>query len=74
VEADANCRRIEELTRRHLHEGARDESGWDILYVDPADDRFWELTYPDSGVQGGGPPRLACLIRDKAADKYGDEI
>jgi hypothetical protein len=74
VEADENCRRIEELTQRYLHEIARDPSGWDTLYVDPSDGRFWELTYPDSESHGGGPPRLECLPRDQAREKYGDVI
>lgn len=74
VEADDGCRRIEELTERYLHEVARDESGWDTLYVDPSDRRYWELTYPDSESHGGGPPRLACLSGDEAREKYGDVI
>lgn len=74
MEADENCRRIEELTQVYLHEVARDESGWDVLYIDSADGRFWELTYPDSESHGGGPPRLAWLSRDQAKEKYGDVI
>lgn len=72
LEADENCNRIEDLTQGYLHEIARHESGWDVLYVDPGDGRFWELTHPDSESHGGGPPRLACVSRDEATEKYGD--
>ena len=74
MEADECCRRIEDLTQRYLHEVSRDESGWDTLYVDPSDGRYWELTYPDSASHGGGSPILACLSRDEARRKYGDLI
>jgi hypothetical protein len=48
-----------------------DPSGWDTLYRDPNDGRLWELTFPDSDSEGGGPPRLACLDVDAAREKYG---
>jgi hypothetical protein len=32
-----------------------DQSGWDALYVDPATGKFWELTYPQGHLHGGGP-------------------
>jgi len=69
---DANTERIEELTRDYLRELKRDASGWDVLYVDPNDGRYWELSYPDSSVSGGGPPSLKYLSRDDVRKKYGD--
>jgi len=70
VEADEICRRIEELTSTVLHEMARDSSGWDVLYVDPEDGRYWELIYPASEEHGGGPPRLTCVSKQEASEKY----
>jgi len=72
--ADETCQRISDLTQRHLVELGRDPSGWDVLYRDPNDGRFWELTYPQSELQGGGPPQLRCLPADKAKLKYGDVV
>jgi hypothetical protein len=74
IEADENCSRIRKLTQSHLHEVARDESGWDLLYVDPSDGRYWELTYPDSHLHGGGPPKLTCISREHARSKYGSSV
>ena len=63
---DATCKRIEHLITEELQEIARDPSGWDVLYIDPNDSRFWELTYPQSEMHGGGPPRLRYLPPDEA--------
>jgi hypothetical protein len=70
VQADGNCRRIQALLSEHLHLLGRDASGWDQLYVDPDDDRYWELTYPESELHGGGPPLLQCLTEEEAREKY----
>jgi hypothetical protein len=68
--ADEVCARIEDLTRSYLRELARDASGWDTLYMDPNDGRFWERIYPE-GHQGGGPPELRHLASGLAKEKYG---
>jgi hypothetical protein len=70
VIADACCQRIIDLTKKHLIEMCRDESGWDALYQDPADGRLWELIYPSSEMQGGGPPELRWLSNNAATRKY----
>jgi hypothetical protein len=43
---------------------------WEILYRDPVDSRYWELTYPQGGMQGGGPTRLHVLSLEFAEAKY----
>lgn len=69
---DQRCQRIEALIQSHLVVVGRDGSGWDILYRDPKDGRFWELTYPQSEMQGGGPPQLRCVEASAVAMKYRD--
>jgi hypothetical protein len=39
---------------------------WTILFRDPEDDRYWELTYPKGELQGAGPQRLTALSPEKA--------
>jgi hypothetical protein len=68
---DETCDRINELVRSHLRKLGHDASGWEVLYRDPDDGRLWELTYPQSELQGGGPPQLRCLRLDEARKKYG---
>jgi Immunity protein 27 len=67
---DQDAQRIEVLVREHLKPIAVSSSGWEKLFQDPADGRFWELTYPDSNLHGGGPPKLAAVIEEEARRKY----
>jgi hypothetical protein len=71
VVGDATCERIERLVSRHLVEVARSTDGWSTLFQDPSDDRFWERTFPQGDVHGGGPPMLSCISRREADQKYG---
>lgn len=71
VVVDEACERIEVLTQSHLVQVGQDGSGWDTRYRDPNDGRFWELTYPQSDIHGGGPPQLRCVAASKASAKYG---
>jgi hypothetical protein len=72
VQGDEVTNRIEWLISDLLDKiGPSVESGgWDILYRDPGDGRYWELTYPEGYKHGGGPPRLTCLSQAVAKRKY----
>jgi len=72
VEGDETCQRIKWLVAENLQKVTTDASGWDVLYRDPADDRYWELTYPQSEMHGGGPPRLTNLSPEQVQAKYGN--
>lgn len=74
VEEDQICKRIADLVKNHLIEVGHDQSGWDTLFRDPGDGRFWELVYPQSQLQGGGPPQLRCLSADEVKSKYAFEL
>jgi hypothetical protein len=69
--ANSVAKRIDYLVSHNLKEIGQRNGGWDILYRDPKDGRFWELTYPDSHMQGGGPPRLSCLSPQQVSELYG---
>jgi hypothetical protein len=47
---------------------------WTVLYLDAKDGRYWELSYPQSGLHGGGPPRLCVISRDDVCAKYGVRV
>ncbi|RYE26746.1 MAG: hypothetical protein EOP45_03375 [Sphingobacteriaceae bacterium] len=68
--ADEQSLRIERLIANYLTKIKTDYSGWDTLYRDPDDGRYWELIYPKSEMQGGGPPSLILLSDDQASNKY----
>jgi len=73
VHGDAVCERIEWLLSQHLQKitDSPDGGGWETLYRDPDDGRYWERTYPRGELHGGGPPQLTCLTADDAKQKYG---
>ena len=70
IRADAVAARIKALTDNHLTKVTVNEGGWETLYQDPTDLRFWELTHPHSEMHGGGPPMLRCLSAEEAHAKY----
>jgi immunity protein 27 of polymorphic toxin system len=71
VVGDETSRRIGHLIADSLVKIASSPDGWTILYQDPQDGRLWELTYPQSGSHGGGPPRLTYITGEDAALRYG---
>jgi hypothetical protein len=51
AEIDAALAKLERL--------GHDQSGWETLYRDPGTGSFWEITYPQSRMHGGGPRQLS---------------
>jgi len=70
VVADDTTKRIEWLLDNCLIKIATDYSGWENLYVDPNDKRYWQLMYPQGEMQGGGPPALVNISEEEARKKY----
>jgi hypothetical protein len=68
---DNNCRRISSLVKSDLQLVATSKDGWEKLYRDPQDGRYWEFTYPQSEMHGGGPPALVLIRSESAREKYG---
>lgn len=70
MSGDPVTQRIGWLISNQLEKITTDISGWDVLYKDNSDQRFWELTYRSTEMQGGGPPNLTCILKEKAKLKY----
>jgi hypothetical protein len=64
-------RRIFWLVSRRLTALGHASGGWDQLYLDPRDGRYWELTFPQGSLHGGGPRLLTCVDAIVAREKYG---
>ena len=64
ISQDEACDRIEWLTSSVLEKISVDSENWTATYRDPDDGRFWVLSYPQSHMQGGGPPRLDLAKSD----------
>lgn len=58
VVADANCKRIDYLIHHYFTKVKTSPDGWFAVYQDPDTTFYWELSYPQSELQGGGPPKL----------------
>jgi len=50
---------IQDLIQNHLKRIADREGGWTVLYRDPSENSYWELTFPNGEMHGGGPRKLA---------------
>jgi len=72
VREDETCKRIKALVNNHLTEIGSTMSGWKMLFIDPDDNRYWELSYPQGNLHGGGPPCLINLDKDYAFKEYGN--
>lgn len=72
VRGDPVCERIRWLAAHHLRKitVSPQYGAWETLFQDPDDGRYWEQTYPQSEMQGGGPPALKYLSAEQARTKY----
>lgn len=72
VIGDENENRIQWLIDNHLQQVAFSpvSGAWETLFKDPDDGRYWERTYPHSGMHGGGPLQLIYLTPEQAEEKY----
>lgn len=68
---DDVCKRIDYLVSSVLEELGVNELNWSVLYKDPNDQRYWELTFPESSLHGGGPPELKVIDPIVAKRRYG---
>lgn len=69
--SNATVMRIESLIKGELKKIAVTNGGWETLYQDPQDGRYWELFFPHSEMHGGGPPSLRVIDDQTAGPKYG---
>ncbi len=70
LEEDEVSRRINDLISGYLTKITIDNSGWYILYQDESDGRYWELSYEQGELQGGGPPTLTCISLGDIKKRY----
>jgi hypothetical protein len=72
IKKDSICERIDWLIENQLVKLAvsKEYGDWESLFQDPSDNRYWERTYPQSELHGGGPPMLKCLDENEAKEKY----
>jgi hypothetical protein len=70
IRPDEVLSRIRYLVDTQLERLGTDETGWDALFLDPSDGRYWELVYPQGEMHGGGPASIVNLTKEQAMRKY----
>jgi immunity protein 27 of polymorphic toxin system len=65
-------RSIREAVQNRLTKIAARDGGWTILYRDPTDGSYFELTFPQGEMQGGGPARLSRIEVEQVRRHYPD--
>ena len=70
VQADSMCERIENLIDSCLERLGADRNGSRELFRDPQDSSLWELSFPQGGLQGEGPPQLRALSPTEAEEEF----
>lgn len=68
--AGPSVMRIRALVNEELEKVGSASGGWETLYRDRRDGRFWELHYPQGEMHGGGPESLRLIDIADAAHKY----
>jgi hypothetical protein len=63
VIGDDNSQRIEWLTKYQLKKVSTTDGGWTTIYQDIHDGRYWQHSYPQSELHGGGPPMLEHITQ-----------
>jgi hypothetical protein len=70
VVGDEAEKQIQDLIQNHLTRLAVRDGGWTVLYRDPSDNTYWELTFPNSEWHGGGPMKLTRLEAPRLRELY----
>lgn len=70
ISIDSITERIEYLIFNCLKKIQDSSDGWDMLYKDPNDSRYWELVYIESESHGGGAPTLRLISKERIEEKY----
>lgn len=60
IVADSNCDLIDSMIKNDLIEIEVSEDGWTKRFK-VSNGNLWELTFPKSHLQGGGPPKLVRI-------------
>jgi len=63
VTACGDAAAIDEMLATKLEEVRTEKSGWTIVFRHRDTNQLWELSYPQSELQGGGPRRLRRIDR-----------
>ena len=62
---------VESYINLNLVKITTDQSGWDTLYLNKTSNQYWQHTYPNSQMHGGGQSQLQQVSEEFAKKKFG---
>ncbi len=70
--SDVTTERIEWIIANQFMQIAvsKEYGAWETLFRDRKSEKYWERTYPQSHLHGGGPPMLRRIPKAEAMAKY----
>jgi hypothetical protein len=63
-----------DFTQDKCEKISTDDSGWETLYKEIANQQYWHLSYPESGNHGGGEPLVSTITKKAAAKKFNVQL
>jgi len=66
--AGGDAKRIDRMLESELKQISADESGWLKLFQHRETGQYWELSWPQGEMHGGGPRLLRLLAIDSPND------
>ena len=62
----------ETFAKRNLIQLKVDTTNWMVLWKNPATGEFWKEFFPQSELQGGGPPEYVLISFENAVKEFGE--
>jgi len=64
----------QEFARKNLVQVLVDDVNWKVLHRNPATGEYWEEFFPQSEMQGGGPPVFIKISEEEAKRDFKIEL
>ena len=61
---------LEDFVSTKCKKVAVSKSGWDTLYIEKENGRYWIKSYPNSALHGGGQPILSKIDKALAKEQF----
>jgi hypothetical protein len=60
----------QKFARANLVQVVVDDVNWKVLYSNPATGEYWKEIFPQSELQGGGPPVFVKISEEEAKREF----
>jgi hypothetical protein len=60
----------QEFAKKNLVQVQVDDANWRVLHRNPKTGEYWEESFPESELHGGGPPVFKKISEEEAKRKF----